>query len=228
MRLLKNSKRQKLQYDRVWNSVSAVEAVLRDCGTRRECVKALHVLLDGDYRNLRTSASIHSSRSDYLRGYLPPAWTSEGTLGRFVQKMMCVAAAGGEREGQRQAEAAAVALRVVWRSRERSRAVLDRKHVLAVMMQARVMTAAEPAHLQRFVVMVMVRINRAHQTADFADLLCKVASLDGSLHGEMCVVLRWIGSKPVRLSVFSIAGSRLVRSTMAIGRIHAAYTLNWL
>jgi hypothetical protein len=66
-------------------------------------------------------------------------------------------------------------------------------------MQARVMTAAEPADVQRFVVMVVMRVNRA-QTADFADLLCKVASLDGSLHGEMCVVLRWIGSTPVRLS----------------------------
>lgn len=61
------------------------------------------------------------------------------------------------------------------------------------------MAAAQPPHLQRIVVLVVMRIDRFKST-DLARLLLQIAKLQRSLHGKMGTVLARIGPAPICLT----------------------------
>ena len=91
----------------------------------------------------------------------------------------------------------------------------DREHVLAIVVQLDVVAAAQPSYIQRFVVAVMMGIDRA-VTADFTALLLQSSRHERPLDSKMGGVFAKICAAPVRLASLTFqrrwsCGFRVIR-----------------
>ncbi len=67
------------------------------------------------------------------------------------------------------------------------------------MVKPGVMPAAQPPHLQRLVVLIVMGIDRFDPT-DLTRLFFQLAGLHGSLHSEVSIIFAWIGATPISLT----------------------------